>query len=145
MDQESIQDTIGYLFYRACKLRRIRACEMMEKAGLFRGQPFLLSCLWQNDGLTHSELANQAGVQPATISVALQRMEKAGLIERQPDRVDQRVSRVFLTDSGRDIRPAVEEFWQELETSTFSGFNPQEIDQFRALLQRIYNNLSQPQ
>ncbi|MBN1314919.1 MAG: MarR family transcriptional regulator [Anaerolineales bacterium] len=124
-------------------MRRTRGTAMMSQAGLYQGQPFLLSCLWENEGLTHTELANQLGVQPATISVALQRMEKTGFIERQPDPDDQRVSRVFLTDAGRDIRPAVEKIWQEIEQISFQGLSAEEIQLFRSMLTRICNNLKQ--
>jgi DNA-binding MarR family transcriptional regulator len=142
MEQIPIPETVGYLFHLASKMKRNRGSKMMSQAGLYRGQPFILSCLWETEGLTHTELANKLGIQPATISVALQRMEKSGLIERQPDPDDQRVSRVYLTKAGREIRPVVEQIWQDLETTTFSGFSPQELEQFCSMLQHICTNLS---
>ena len=50
-------------------------------------------------GITHSELAHRMRVSPETVTNMLQRMEKTGFVERRPGAEDQRVSRVYLTDT----------------------------------------------
>jgi DNA-binding MarR family transcriptional regulator len=40
-------------------------------------------------------------LSPPTVTATLQRMEKAGIIVRQADRSDQRLTRVSLTEEGR--------------------------------------------
>jgi len=141
MSQIPIPETIGYLLAQVCKLRRARGGAKLERIGLYCGQHFVLCCLWKNEGMTHSELAEQLRVRPATITNGLQRMEKAGLVERRPDSKDQRVSRVYLTGAGREIRGAVEQVWEELENQTFAGFGPEERAQLYGLLLRICHNL----
>jgi DNA-binding MarR family transcriptional regulator len=91
--------------------------------------------------MAHSELAEQLNVQPATITNMLQSMEKAGLVERRHDAEDQRVSRVYLTNAGRDIQDAVEEVWNELEEQTFAGLSSEECALLHRLLLRIRENL----
>jgi DNA-binding MarR family transcriptional regulator len=68
-------------------------------------------------------------------------MERAGFLERQSDPQDQRVSRVYLTDEGREIRGAVEELWAELEGQTLEGFSDEEREALERFLERIYENL----
>jgi DNA-binding MarR family transcriptional regulator len=114
---------------------------MMDEIGLHRGQQFVLGALWQAEGGTHSELARKLHIRPATMTNALKRMERAGMVERRPDQEDQRVSRVYLTDAGRAIREAVEGAWSELDSQAFAGFTPQERDQFVDLVHRIQKNL----
>ena len=80
-------------------------------------------------------------VRPATITNALKRMEKAGLVERRRDTEDQRVSRVYLTDAGRDVRSEVERVWAELEERTFAGLDTKDRLLFRHLLLCIHKNL----
>jgi DNA-binding MarR family transcriptional regulator len=94
----------------------------------------MLRALWEQEGQTHGELASQLHVQPATITKMLQRMEKAGFVERRPDATDQRISRVYLTDTGRAIQEAVKQVWATLEQETFAGFNLEE----RVLLRRFF-------
>lgn len=142
MGQSMKEETTGYLFSRVCRRRRECARARLEKIGLYRGQPFVLHSLWQREGRTHSEIAAQLELRPATITNVLQRMERAGLLERRPDRQDQRVSRVYLTDAGREIRGEVEQFWNEMEAETFAGLSQHERELFRGLLQRILENLT---
>jgi DNA-binding MarR family transcriptional regulator len=68
-------------------------------------------------------------------------MEKAGFVERRQDAEDQRVSRVYLTDAGRNIRDAVEGVWSELEGQAFAGFSSEERALLSRFLLRIRENL----
>ena len=99
MARQSMHEMTGFLLGRMCKLMRSRVHAMFEDIGLHRGQHFVLHVLWKEEGITHSELAARSSVQPATITNAIKRMEKAGLVERRRDTEDERVSRVYLTDA----------------------------------------------
>ncbi|MBU0491559.1 MAG: MarR family transcriptional regulator [Chloroflexi bacterium] len=143
MNPESMPETIGYLLAQTCKRHRFRAHAQLEAMGLYRGQQFILMVLWEQEGRTHSELAEVLHVQPATMSNALKRMAKAGFVERRPDPDDQRVSRVYLTDAGRAVRDAVEQMWRDMEAQTFAGFSPDECLTLRGYLLRIIANLTE--
>ena len=49
-------------------------------------------------GMSQRELADRLHIQRATATVMLQKMEKAGYIDRRPDRTDQRISRIYPTE-----------------------------------------------
>jgi DNA-binding MarR family transcriptional regulator len=112
-----------------------------DELGLYRGQPFLLAVLWENEGITHSELARRMHVSPATVTNMIKRMEKAGFVERRPDAADQRLSHVHLTDAGRAIRDRVDGQWQEIEARVFGSFSEDEQATLRALLERLRQSL----
>jgi DNA-binding MarR family transcriptional regulator len=139
--QQPLQQATSHLLAQMCKLLRVRAHALLEEIGLYGGQQFVLMALWENEGIIHSELAEQLHVRPATITNALKRMERAGFIERRQDAEDQRVSRVYLTDAGRNIRGAVEEVWRELEEQTFADFSSEERALLNQFLLRIRDNL----
>ena len=139
MERRELSATIGYALTHVCKAQYRRA--MLDEIGLYRGQQFVLCALWDEEGLTHSELADRLRVHPATVTNALKRMERAGFLERRADPKDQRVSRVYLTDAGRDIRGAVERVWAELERQTFSGFSEGERQMLEGFLDRVRGNL----
>ncbi len=126
---------------QTCKYLRARVHTSLDEIGLYRGQQFVLCALWEREGITHSELASKLHVQPATVTNALKRMEQAGLVVRRHDARDHRVSRVYLTDAGRDIREAVERVWGELEAQTFAGFSAEERARLCDFLCRIRENL----
>ena len=141
MPQKRVSESIDFLLAQVCRLHYSRDRILLEEFGLFRGQPPLLFALWEKEGRTHSELAEHLHVQPATITKMIKRMERAGFVERSQDAEDQRVSRVYLTDAGRDIRDAVEGVWRELEEQTFAGFSSEERALLNRFLLRIWDNL----
>lgn len=136
-----LSGTIGFLLARVCKAHYVRAGVLLEEIGLYRGQQFVLGVLWSEEGITHSELADRLAVHPATISNALQRMERAGFVERRPDSEDQRVSRVYLTEAGRNVQGAVERIWARLEVETMEGLSQEQRDTLEQLLEQVYQNL----
>jgi len=134
MSQRTEPESIDFLLAQVCRLHHARAHTLLEELGLYRGQPPMLHALWEQEGLTHGELAERLHVQPATVTKMIQRMEKAGFLERRSDLEDQRVSRVYLTDAGRAIQAEVRQVWRTLEGETFAGFTLEE----RVLLRRFF-------
>ncbi len=134
-------NTLDFLLAQVCHHHHLRANALLEAIGLYRGQPPVLFALWEQEGLTHTELAERLQNTPATITKMLQRMEKAGFVQSRPDANDQRVSRVYLTEAGRAIQAQVQTVWDTMEADTFAGFNAEERLLLRRFLQRILQNL----
>lgn len=112
----------------------------LDKIGLYPGQPQLLMGLMHHDGLSQRELAQRAHVRPATMTVMLQRMESAGLVERRADAQDMRVQRVYLNEAGRKAARAMRETMQRLSEGLFAGFDEAEEQQLLAMLERVGEN-----
>lgn len=112
----------------------------LDKIGLYPGQPQLLMGLTHHDGLSQRELAQRAHVRPATMTVMLQRMESAGLVERRADTQDMRVQRVYLNEAGRKAAQAMHETMRRLSESLFAGFDEAEEQLLLALLERVSEN-----
>lgn len=81
-------NTLDFALAKVCHLHHHRVEELLEALGLYRGQPPVLFALWQQEGITHSELAERMHNTPATTTKMLQRMESAGFITRRPDPAD---------------------------------------------------------
>jgi len=134
-------ESLDRLFAEVCRLKHARVHTLYEALGLYRGQPRMLRVLWEQEGLTHTELSRRLQVQPATITKMLQRMEKAGFVVRKHDPDDQRVSRVYLTQAGRAVREDVQQVWRKLEEEAFAGFTEEESVLLRQFFLRIRANL----
>lgn len=137
-------DTVSYVFVQAAKAHRNHAREKLSERGLHIGQEILLFQLWEDDGLSQSELADRLNVEPPAVNKMVKRMESDGLIERRSDPDDSRVSRVFLTEEGRSLQEPVEEIWQRIEAQTFDGISTEERLLFRRILVDVRDNLSEP-
>ena len=138
----AVEGTIGYLLVGVCRAHRNRAAEALARVGLYVGQEWILLHLREREGLTHSELAETCAVEAPTMSKALQRMERAGLVARRVDAADGRVSRVYLSEQGRALCEAVDAIWAELEERTAADLSLEERVLLRRLLLQVERNLA---
>lgn len=142
MAQQSELNALDFLLAQVCRLHYIRAQELLDVIGIYRGQPPVLYLLHEQEGLTQSELAARLEVAPATVTKMLQRLERAGFVQRHTDTEDQRVSRVYLTDAGRAIQSDVVATLGRLAEETFSGFTMEERIVCRRLMLDMRDRLS---
>lgn len=135
------QREADFLIAQVCRRHYTRAHQLLEAIGLYRGQPPLLHLLADQAGLTQADIAARLGVAPATVTKSLQRLEKAGFVERRADAEDQRVSRVYLTEAGHGIVGAMNRVLGELAAETMAGLAAEEVAQLTRLLARLRANL----
>jgi DNA-binding MarR family transcriptional regulator len=93
-------------------------------------------------GVSQSQLAEQLCLDPSTITKMLLRLERDGVVERRPDELDARVSRVFLTDRGRMLVEPVVDIWSQTEARLVIGFTETEQVLLRRFLLQVLSNLS---
>ena len=137
-----IQDYIGFQVLQIHKAHRQLAEEGLNKLGVHTGQEMILLQLWIEEDIPQSQLAACMEVEPPTVTKMLQRMERAGLIERRPDPEDARVSLVYLTERGRTLEQPVLDVWRQLEARTVSGLSLTEQTLLHRLLLQVATNLS---
>ena len=142
MSPKPLPETISYILAQVCRTHRGYASVLLADLGLYVGQEMVLLHLWQEDGLTLSQLAYRLAVQPPTVTKMLERMHKVGLLECRKDAQDHRVSRVYLLDLGRKLQKSVEGIWDVLEERTLADFNLEERVLLRRLLLQLQANLT---
>ena len=74
----------------------------------------------------------------ASIVALLDRLERAGLIERRRCTRDRRRQGIFLTEAGSAELEALMGQVRQLERHMASRFNKLELEQFLGFLQRMY-------
>jgi DNA-binding MarR family transcriptional regulator len=136
-------ENISFLLSAICKAQRGQANDALAEYGLYAGQEMFLWQLWRQDGLTQSQMVERMCVQPPTISKMLDRMEKAGLVTSQSDPDDSRVSRVYLTELGRNLEHNVCDVWINLEQRMTENLSNEERVVLRRLLSQVHENLTQ--
>ena len=142
MTEGALGKQIARLLVKTGELKRRLMRNLLHNLGLHRGQPAVLRALWKQDGVTQSELTELLNRSPSTITKTVKRMERAGFVERKSDAADERLSRVYLTEEGWNVRTALENIWRTFEEQTFAGFDEEELVILHRLLVRVYHNLS---
>lgn len=72
-----------------------------KSLGLSSGQPKILECLLENNGICQKEIAMHCEIGKATVGIILDGMEQSGLIKRERKEGDRRSLFIFLIDLGR--------------------------------------------
>jgi DNA-binding MarR family transcriptional regulator len=114
-------------------------------AGLSAGQELIVMRLFDSPPRSQAELTRWLGVEPPTTAKMLERMEKAGIVERVPSQTDRRVTLVSLTAEGRAIHQRVQNVWSDLERVTVAGLTPGEVQQLERLMRHMISNLQNGQ
>lgn len=135
------EDSVHSIFAQVMRLHFIRTHSLLEKTGVYPGQPPLLFLLYKNNGQSQKELSNKMGIKPSTITVMINRMEKTDLIERKQDGKDQRISRIFITSNGMEVCKKLLVIHEEIEREVFSNFTSEEKVILRRLLMQVRDNL----
>lgn len=128
-------------FGRLIRMYYSRIQSQLAEVGLYRGQPPILMLLYKNDGMSQKEMARALNLSPATMTVTLKRMEKAGLVLREMDEHDQRILRVHLSEKGREICETGESRIGVVTAELLEGFTLEEQQQLNEYLGRIARNM----
>ena len=81
---------------------------LLEEIGLTYPQYLVMLVLWEQDGMTVSELGERLYLDSGTLTPLLKRLEAAGLLNRLRDVNDERRVRLHLSAPGRALREAAE-------------------------------------
>src|SRR3712207_9323618 len=97
----SLQDSLGWLLNNAARLSARRLSAKLAAHNVTPPQWGVLVSLWEQDGLSLSELAKRSFFDGPTMTGIVDRLEKADLVERRRDSTDRRVISVYRSEERR--------------------------------------------
>jgi len=109
--------------------------------GVTTAQWRVLAWLGHSPGLKQVELAERLDVEPITAGRIVDRLEEAGLVERQPDPVDRRAWRLVLTAKAGPIIAKLTDLAEEMSDEAFADFDTEELEVMRTRLARMRSNI----
>lgn len=129
-----LDDQICFPLYAASRAIQQRYQPLLQPLGLTYPQYLVMLALWEDDALSVRDLGQRLWLDSGTLTPLLKRMAAAGLIDRQQDPADRRVSRAVLTDKGRALRQQA----AHIPEALVRCIDPQaDIDQIAALKQQL--------
>ncbi|GAB2682280.1 hypothetical protein GCM10009743_68170 [Kribbella swartbergensis] len=117
------------------------AARLLRDAGLRPGQELVLMALWNQGPQRQVDLAQNLDADAPTMTRSIARLEKTGLVRREPSPSDGRAMIVHLTEAGRALRPHVTEAWRELERATAGHLTDHRIAEILEALADLEANL----
>lgn len=97
----------------------------------------LVAVLAEHGAMSQQALCGQTRMDKVTVSRAAIALADRGLVERAPNPEDQRSHLLGLTGEGWALYEQIAPRAIELERRIFEGIAPDEIEAFRAMLERI--------
>ena len=115
----SLLDTCGHYFAH-------------RVGGSKRGRGKVIELIANKPGITQKELGEALGIQPASVSELLMKLERKGLVLRRKDETDRRVIRIDLTAEG-----LAETEKKEEQTDPFQALSGEEREILKELLGKL--------
>ncbi len=109
--------------------------------GLMVSHGNILVRLYEDDKQPMTKIAKDIGKCKSTLTVLVNKLEKAGFVERVSDDSDTRIKKLALTDEGRNFQ---ESFWKIsdcLNNGLWTGFTEDEQEMFAALMEKMLCNI----
>src|SRR5512146_2326762 len=106
--------TFGILVTDVTRLMRKHFDRRAERFNLTRAQWRALKRLSYSEGMTQSDLAEMIEMEPIAVGRVIDRLQKAGFVERRADPNDRRAWRLYLTKSAHAVVGDMEHISTEL-------------------------------
>lgn len=126
---------------QAARSMRTVLTRNLAASGLYAGQDGVILALAEEDGLPAGTLAHKLGVKAPTMTRTIGRMEAQGFLERRADSDDARLTKVYLTETGRNTVTQITESAAFCDERATRGFSEKDVRSLVRLLRAIDGNL----
>jgi MarR family transcriptional regulator, organic hydroperoxide resistance regulator len=116
--------------------------ERLEPYGLTPFHYLVLCCLWEEDGLSTTGIADRLKQLGASLTGVVDRMEERNLVYRERSSDDRRIVRVWLTDEGKQLMYVLPPLGAQTIAKATDRLSAAEQATIVDLLDRIAQNFS---
>ena len=136
-------DSLGFLLNETSRLIRSGFERRIAGIGLqiTPGEARTLMHVAAREGARQSVIAERMGVEPMTVCDYIDRLEKCGLVNRQPDPSDRRAKNVRTTDAADTTIAAIRAEVKVLADQAQAGLDAQSRALLTAALRTVRGNL----
>jgi MarR family transcriptional regulator, organic hydroperoxide resistance regulator len=138
----NLNSSLGYLFKEAHAAYTNALRRKLKPYGITLAQWYFLRELWQQEGLTQSELSRRMAISEPTTATALRLMQDRGLIDRRQKKEDLRGLYIFLTAKGRSLRETVLANVLTVNDEASRGVSADTIGRIQAGVRQMIANLA---
>lgn len=124
------------------RLFRKRFDTAAREFGVTGPQWRVLGTLRQRPGLTQTMLAAELDVEAITTGRMIDRLQKAGLVERRNDPADRRAWLLYATPAADVLLDRLHRTAEAVTGDVLSGFSAEECNALLAMLTRLRDNLA---
>ena len=109
----------------------------LSQYGITPSQFYVLSAVWEKDGVKFKDLAKSLAMDGSTLTSILDRMERLDLVERRNDPEDRRSILVFLKEKAKQKIAEITYLAEKLDQEIKERFSDEEFATFERVLEKI--------
>lgn len=106
------------------------------------GQYIFLMAIAFQQPITQKALSDKLLIDKTTTAKAITKLEAEGFVRREVNPADNRYQFLYLTESGHEVVPKVQEVLARVKNKTRKGITDEEYDLMVSLLKIVLNNLT---
>lgn len=107
------------------------------------GQYIFLMCIAFHQPITQKALSERLLIDKTTTAKAIAKLEAVGYVRREADPADNRYQLLFLTETGHEVVPKVQEALSRVKRKTRKGISDEQYELLNDLLKIVLRNLSE--
>lgn len=119
----------------------LKARKITESSYMQHSCRVILMHLARRDGMSQVELTEMTHFKAPTVSLDLKKLENMGMVRREQNISDMRVTRVYLTEKGKAFNRENFRAFQEIDRSVMRGLTDDEIAVVTEILLKMRKNM----
>jgi DNA-binding MarR family transcriptional regulator len=100
----------------------------------------VLQSLWENDGMSITDLGEKAQLEKSTMTSLIDRMETAGLVRREDHPTDRRAYQICLTPRGKEMEQKLDEVVSRVYRHLTRGITEEDLQRSIKVCRRLIQN-----
>ncbi|MGH6625218.1 MAG: MarR family winged helix-turn-helix transcriptional regulator [Burkholderiaceae bacterium] len=132
---------LGFLIHDVSRLRRSAFDRCLKPLNVTRSQWWVLAYLSREDGMTQSQLAEELDLGKVAVGGLIDRLEKSGLVRREPDASDRRVNRIFLEPKSKQLIVRMRKVSHRMNEQILAGLTDEKLESAAVTLDEMKGNL----
>lgn len=141
MKKSKSDNSLLALIGKASRLMNNQITKNLAEHQVTAEQWAILNSLWQQDGQTQQQLANETSKNKASITHLIDNLEKRKLVKRVTDEKDRRNKMVFLTPEGSQLQAPLTRVVKQTVKQMTKGLDKKDAKGCRKVLKKLVQNL----
>ncbi len=141
---DKADSSTGFLLWKITTLWQTKLTSILNHFGITQTQYALLASLkWfeeKNEPITQSHLVSHTKIDKMTVSKAVRRLEKGGLVSRESSATDNRATNVFLTKKAQKILLEAIVAIENADEVFFSSLSEKQLEEYKSLTSIVISN-----
>lgn len=139
--EDNVMKKIGKIHF----LHDLRFRKVADKYDLHFGQMPILEYISRNPGCTQIEISRDLLVSMPCISTSIKRMEKKGLIKKEFDKQDKRITKIYVTEKGIEQKNDCKKEFDIIDHDFVKNLSKEEIEDLNKIMDKLIltNNIKE--